>query len=74
MYLSARRIRENTPSPPPSNLTSDGPANLSCNIEVDNVPTYSVDSTVAVVGIIISIQLIRIVVMMKRENSGCTRM
>lgn len=36
--------------------------------------TYSVDSTVAVVGMIMRIQLIRIVVMMKRENNGCTKM
>lgn len=36
--------------------------------------TYSVLSTVGVVGIIISIQFTRIVVIMNRENKGCTNM
>lgn len=35
--------------------------------------TYSVDSTVGVVGIIIRMQLVRMVVMMKREKSGWVR-
>lgn len=35
--------------------------------------TYSVDSTVGVVGIIIKIQLVRIVVIMNNENKGCTK-
>lgn len=34
--------------------------------------TYSVLSTVGVVGIIIRIQFTRIVVIMNRENKGCT--
>ena len=32
--------------------------------------TYSVDSTAGVDGIIINIQLVRIVVMIKNENNG----
>lgn len=32
--------------------------------------THSVDSTVGVAGIIINIQLVRIVVMIKNENNG----
>lgn len=38
------------------------------------INTYSVLSTVGVVGIIISIQFTRMVVIMNRENSGCTNM
>lgn len=34
--------------------------------------TYSVDSMVGVPGIIMSMQLVKIVVMMKSENSGWT--
>lgn len=40
----------------------------------DKMYTHSVLSTVGVVGIIIRIQLTRIVVMINNENKGCTRM
>lgn len=36
--------------------------------------TYSVDSTVGVVGIIINMQFTRMVVMINNENNGCTKM
>lgn len=36
--------------------------------------TYSVLSTVGVVGIIISMQFTKIVVMINKENKGCTNM
>lgn len=36
--------------------------------------TYSVDSIVGVVGIIIKIQFVRMVMMMKNEKYGCTKM
>lgn len=36
--------------------------------------TYSVDSMVGVVGMIMSMQLTKIVVMMKREKRGWTNM
>lgn len=35
--------------------------------------TYSVDSTVGVVGIIINIQFVRMVVIINSENNGCTK-
>lgn len=35
--------------------------------------TYSVDSTVGVVGIIINIQFVKIVVIINNENKGCTK-
>lgn len=43
-------------------------------IERDWNSTYSVDSTVGVVGIIIKMQLTRMVVMINNENNGCTKM
>lgn len=43
-------------------------------IESDWNSTYSVDSTVGVVGIIIKMQLTRMVVMINNENNGCTKM
>jgi hypothetical protein len=43
-----------------------------CRLRNSRERTYSVDSTVGVVGIIMRIQLTRMVVMMKRENKGCT--
>lgn len=40
------------------------------NEQIDYLCTYSVDSTTGDDGIIINIQLVRIVVMMNRENNG----
>lgn len=41
-------------------------------IKKKNVQTYSVDSTVGELGIIMSTQFVKIVVIIKNENKGCT--
>lgn len=43
------------------------------DMRMRQILTYSVDSTVGVVGIIINTQFVRMVTMIKNENNGCTK-